>query len=413
MNIIFVCDSMKINGGSTTVALRDAELLKRNGINVTFFTAEAVEMSDFYVSSTQQNEFLNYDNPIIGAFCGLYNLKAASAMDNLLNEYDPNDTIVHFHSWLKRLSPSIIRVCAKRKFMCMFTAHDYFLLCPNGGLYNFYSDKICKVNPLSIRCMLTNCDKRNYAQKLYRVLRHMLMQMFILSNYGRNAVVYVSNFEKDIYCAYGYNRFKYSYVLNNRISRNKSNVKKISKEKKYYIYIGRVDKEKGIELFCKAMHELSLEAVVIGSGQLESELIKKYQNDYNIRFVGWQARERWYKWLDSAKAIIIPSLLYETSVLIGQEVLDEYDLPIIVSDKCAATEYIKKENGHYYFKNGNIESLKEQITLVEKNIIENGQSDIINSGEGQTSDEYVTKLIKIYNLLISSRFGGKYENKHI
>ena len=54
----------------------------------------------------------------------------------------------------------------------ILTLHDYFTLCPCGGFYDYKSKKVCNKSPMSLKCILCNCDKRNYPQKIWRVIRH-------------------------------------------------------------------------------------------------------------------------------------------------------------------------------------------------------------------------------------------------
>ncbi len=58
----------------------------------------------------------------------------------------------------------------------VYTIHEYFLFCPNGGFYNYQTQKACPLTPMSAQCLTTNCDSRSYPQKLWRVARQAIMQ---------------------------------------------------------------------------------------------------------------------------------------------------------------------------------------------------------------------------------------------
>ena len=63
------------------------------------------------------------------AFCqGLWNKKAYNLFLNLLSALNNKETIIHFHSWSKSLSPSVLYATNKMGFHSVLTLHDFFLL---------------------------------------------------------------------------------------------------------------------------------------------------------------------------------------------------------------------------------------------------------------------------------------------
>ena len=47
-----------------------------------------------------------------------------------------------------------LREALGRDFRVVVTLHDYFSVCPNGGLFNYVTQKHCLKEPMSISCMV-------------------------------------------------------------------------------------------------------------------------------------------------------------------------------------------------------------------------------------------------------------------
>ena len=242
-------------------------------------------------------------------------------------------------------------------FKVVLTLHDYFTACPNGGYFNYRKNEICHIKPLSWKCIKCNCDSRNYAFKLYRLARQFVQNKIVKLNEKLKYVISISELSEKI--------LKPTLGKNVTITRIYNpidideNEEKIDYSKnKYYLYVGRISKEKGVDIFCKAITELGLEGIVVGDGYEKEKLEKQYPN---IQFTGWKDKIEVKKYMKGAKALIFPSRWYETAGLSVVEAMS-IGLPVIVSDNCAGVEFIK--NG-YTFEMGNIEELIKKVNILE------------------------------------------------
>jgi hypothetical protein len=78
------------------------------------------------------------------------------------------------HNWHKVLSPSVFRALRPIASRLLISAHDYFLVCPNGGYFRYPQQSPCHLAPGSARRLIANCDRRHYGHKLWRAARHEL-----------------------------------------------------------------------------------------------------------------------------------------------------------------------------------------------------------------------------------------------
>lgn len=396
MTIVIINDFAHVNGGASQVAIENALSLYKLGHQVIFFTAvtpidKRLQSSGVKIICTQQPECLHYENKLWGAVTGVWNRKAYRLLTQLLQKLDPHKTIVHVHIWIKALSASVFKAIAENHFRMVITAHDYFLACPNGGFYNYHKQQICKYHALSLRCIFTNCDKRNFAQKLYRVLRQYIQTQMIAGN--QLNLVFVSHFSEEILrhqirCPY---RGKIIYNPIQPIARMESN----NCRKEYYVYLGRLSPEKGADLFCEAIYRLGLKGILIGDGEAGEVLKSKYKNYPNLFFAGWLAHDDMEKFFQKCKALIVPSRLYETAVLTIPEVQTNYDIPVIVGDQCAGREFMKKG---ILFQSGNLQSLIYAVKNFEENrkteaCQEKFKTDFVRNSS-------VTALVQLYKKIL-------------
>lgn len=358
--VVIVNDFNYIQGGASKVAIDTAKILRESGFEVYFFSAvnnEEDNIEGIKYVSTNQNEALKEKNKLKGALNGIYNFKAKNALKELLKTLDKDTTIVHVHGWTKALSCSIFDIAFKMNFKVVLTLHDYFTACPNGGYFNYKKNEICHIKPLSWKCIKCNCDSRNYAFKLYRLARQFVQNKIVKLNERLKYVISISELSEQI--------LKPTLGKNVTITRIYNpidideNEEKIDYSKnKYYLYVGRISKEKGVDIFCKAITELELEGIVVGDGYEKEKLEKQYPN---IQFTGWKDKIEVKKYMKGAKALIFPSRWYEGAPLTIIE-SQKIGLPCIVSENCAGVEFIK--NG-YTFEMGNIEELIKKVNILE------------------------------------------------
>lgn len=260
-NIIIVNDTNYINGGAAKVAITTAKVFENDEkINVYFFSAvdknSNKENENIHYISTNQEESLHDKNKIRGAINGIWNFKAKRKFEKLLDKFNPEETIIHLHSWSKALSSSVFNVANKKNFKTIVTLHDYFSLCPNGGLYNYKKQEICKINPMSYKCIICNCDSRNYLFKIYRIIRQFVQNKIVKMNKKIKYVVSISDFSIKHMKTNLNTDTTIRRVYNPIVAVKENKIENIEKND-YYIYVGRISKEKGIELFCEALCKMN------------------------------------------------------------------------------------------------------------------------------------------------------------
>jgi glycosyltransferase involved in cell wall biosynthesis len=409
-NVIVVYDYAFFNGGAAKVAIQSAIALSKNlNINVCYFAAvgpicEELNKSKVHCVCLNMGD-INSESRIKAIKNGIWNIEAKKAFLKVLERFDTEETIVHIHGWVKSLSASVVQCATSRNFKCVITLHDYFTVCPNGGLYNYQAGKICKIQPSSLKCYLCNCDKRSYAQKIWRDIRQILQNHFVKSN-SRLSYISISDLNETVVRKFVRSQ-KFYRVDNPTTAVRNEHTGKSNK----ILYVGRLSEEKGADLFCeciselKQKNEIDLEGIVIGDGNLYDDLRKKYKDI--VEFVGWKSVEDVQENMQTARALVLPSKWYEGAPLTIIEALMN-GLPCVVSDCTSAVELIKDGVNGFVFKQGDVNSLENKITEIFDDTV---YLELLNNIRTQFKPEdfsieiHTDKLIEVYDSCLNGKRG--------
>ena len=393
-NVIFLNDYGCVNGGTLKIAISEARELKRRGLGVVFCcgvepidpTLDAVGIK---VVCTRQKDIL-HENRLKAILTGVWNTKARKALKSILAKYSPNDTVIHIHGWTKCLSPSVLNVGDKMGFKTYITLHDFFLYCPNGGLFNYQKCEICSIRPMSANCMITHCDARSHLQKYWRVLRQLVQNQMLKKNH-RIQFISISKLSDRLFIEnrpLWQNRLR---RIDNLVDFTNNMSGKLN-ERGHYLFIGRLSEEKGAKLFLEAMKQLKLKGEIWGDGYLMDELVRNYPDAI---FRGWVNANEKQEFLSNIKALGFPSIWYETFGLVVAEMLAN-NIPCIVGNKTAAAELIKEGKNGYLFEIGNLDSLKSAILKMEDNYEALSPAENFNVNR-YTKDCHIEQLTYYYN----------------
>lgn len=363
MTVVIINDYSYVNGGASKVAIASAIALRKDNYNVILFSAIAPVFKELTkygikVIGICQYDLLNNPSKFSAFMQGIWNKKAEVEMIKLLKTLDIKNTIIHIHSWTKALSSSVVKAVVNYNFKVVLTLHDYFTVCPNGGFYNYKTDEICTLSPMSKKCLICNCDSRHYYYKIWRIIRqNKQMKIGLLPKSIKN-YIYISQLSKNVLLPFLPKDAKYFYVKN-PVDIEKDKLVDVANNNAF-IFIGRLSKEKGCLLFAKAAKELNLNAIFVGDGILKDEILSIYPE---AKILGWVNKDAIKIQLSNARALVFPSLWYETLGLTALEAQAK-GVPVIVSDTCTAREVIKDKETGLWFKRGDLEDLKSKIVLL-------------------------------------------------
>lgn len=395
--VVVLNDFGHVNGGAAQVAISSAKTLAARGLRVIYFSAvgpvdSGLRDAEVECITTGQADILRSESRVAAATQGIWNGHAAAMLRDTLSGLDRSDTVVHIHGWSKALSASVFRAALESGFECVHTLHDYFSACPNGGFYDYQTDRICTKRALGVQCITTHCDSRSYPHKLWRVARQLVARRTAFSTDGIRNVISLSNLARAALSQYFDKAVTWYDVRNPVICRAAERTR--AEDNGDLVFLGRLSPEKGADIFLEAARRQALSAVVVGDGPLLESLAASYPE---ARFLGWQDSEGVDRVFRSARALVFPSRWYETFGLTVLEALG-YGLPIVVSDACAAADFVTSDNG-WLFPDGDIDALGALLCRLQDNSVVRAMSQAAYDGfwsDPPDEASHCTQLVQVY-----------------
>jgi glycosyltransferase involved in cell wall biosynthesis len=364
VNIVVVNDTAHVNGGASNIALGSAAALARRGHQITLFTAigpidsELFSIDNLRIICLGQHDAISDPNPTRAMIQGYWNRPAEKNIAQFLSSMNSLETIIHLHSWTKAFSASVVHKAISLGFPVVITLHDYFTVCPAGSFYNHPKQEICRLKPMSYACITTNCDSRSYTHKLWRVGRQ-----WIQSYFGGipNAVVdyiSISDLSEGVLIPLLPPNAKIHRVRNFIDVPPQPAVDVAANT--FITFSGRLSPEKGPQLLAECSRSLDLDVLFIGGGSMQDELAKKAPRS---SFTGWVSPQKALEAMRRSRALVFPSLWYETQGLVVAEAA-AIGVPAIVPTTCAAREWVEDGVTGMLFRGGDVSDLAQKIAFL-------------------------------------------------
>lgn len=330
MKILIVSDHATVSGGASAVALASVEPLRARGHTVTVWTPQEPQ----------------------SALTNLWNRADATRFKAVAGDYD----LVHVHSWAQYSSSSIFPVIDPMPHYdgrTIVTLHDYAFGCPNGVFFNHQSDTVCRKTPLSLGCLTTNCDKRSYAQKLFRIGRHVI-QRHVMTRYVKHVIV-VSGYSHARLQPFLTDDMRVHHVANPVLVDPCEPASPADHQA--VVMVGAITKGKGALLLAQATASLQQPVVFVGDGP-DAEAVMHLNPQ--ARLTGWADREKVLATIRQSRALIFPALWEETE---GLSVLEAQacGVPAIVSNHGAARHSILDGQTGLTVRPGSLSALTQAL----------------------------------------------------
>jgi glycosyltransferase involved in cell wall biosynthesis len=279
-------------------------------------------------------------------------------------------------------------------FHVVVTLHDFFITCPSGVFFVHPTHEICRRTPLSLSCWRCNCDRRNYGHKLWRNTRSVIQNRMLKVPEKVSYYIGVSDFSLKIMRPYLPSATP-AKVIRHPVDCLKAEPAPVA-ENRDFLFIGRFSNEKGAVLFAQAVQASGVTATFIGDGALMPTVGSMCPQ---ARFTGWLPPEKIRPYLRTARALVFPPLWSETLGLVVIEAAAA-GVPAIVSDQCAATDYIRHGVNGLHFTHGLVEPLSRQMMELNTN---HGLAARLGRAAHEwywsnpwTSDHHVSELLEVY-----------------
>lgn len=406
MKVLLINNFHYHRGGSETVYFNTRDLLLKNGFEVVNFSQASTENEP----SPQNSYFIPIQNflkvglyqQILNFNKFLYSKQAADSLEALIKVERPH--IAHLHNFYGGLTSSILPVLKKYNIPIVTTLHDYKLLCP---VYTFLDskNKICEkcLNGHYWHCVSNKCNKNSLPYSI----------VIALESYYRDYIYPPEVFFDKIICVSKFSLVKHTIRedIKDKLV-HLYNFSPLLEEKKttinnegYFLYFGRLSREKGVSTLLKAIGQVgNIKLKIVGNGPLLEDLSTVSDDaKKNIEFLGFKSGEELFNIINKASFVIVPSEWYENNPM---TIIESYFLgtPVIGAKIGGIPEIIVPGKTGFLFESGNVTSLVnllKEVRLLNHEAYKNlGQSCIEFARSTFSSEKHLRELTNIYNSLV-------------
>ena len=356
--IVIIHDSIDARGGATGLARLSAQQYQAMGYEVVFMTGAADDgsLSSIGVKTVGMNQKkLLAQGKMEALINGMYNRRVASFISDWISQHDSPQTGYHLHNWAQVLSPSIFGALDPVASRTIVSCHDYFNICPNGGLLNYKSSQPCTLKPMSSACWLSQCDRRSSLQKYWRMLRQINLNRLAQFRESKMTFVTLHGGMSDLIKSIGFCAPSLTSNPNPATAWTEQRVTCESNDS--FLYVGRLERDKGADIAVHGAKNAGVPITLIGEGALEFELKAAYPN---AKFTGFCDKAKIGQIAQKARALIVPSRVPEPYGLVVAEAALS-GIPVLIAQHCLLSKSIcEKEMGDAFDPN-QIETLTQRI----------------------------------------------------
>lgn len=238
----------------------------------------------------------------------------------------------------------------------LYTTHEHWLVCPMHVLWK-YNREVC-TKKACFSCQLAG--KRppqlwRYTGLLERMLKHV------------DCFLSPSRFTLNKHLEMGLDipikQLPYFLPTPTEDSEN-IQTDKVS-EKPYFLFVGRLEEIKGVQNIIPIFRKQNkYNLLIAGDGDYRKSLEDQAQNAPNIKFLGRIDQKRLQGLYQTALAVIVPSICFETFGIIIIEAFSR-KTPVIVNNLGALPEVVEDSGGGFVYENENqlIEAIHMLATI--------------------------------------------------
>lgn len=361
--VVVINDDCVPSGGAASIALAAIGALRARNMPVTLLTGDSSINTDL---ESQQVDVVRLGGQHLlagprtrAALRGLYDRHTYGNITRWIAANDTPRTVYHLHNWHKYLSPSVFRALRRVEPRLVFSQHDFFLACPNGGYYDYESARPCEARPFGASCLSTGCDKRSSVHKAWRLLRHAVRSRFIDVSRTAAAIVVVHDGMIPLLVRGGIARERI------RVLRNPSSAwcaERVHAElNRNVLFVGRLDVDKGVDLLADAAMRSGTRVHVVGNGPLRCALEKK--SGMHVEIMGQLDHARIADLARGARCVVVPTKVRETFGLVVMEAAAS-GLPVVISDTALIASELKAAGAGLVFRSGDADSLATALKRI-------------------------------------------------
>jgi len=406
MNVLFLNNFYYLRGGSEKVLFEEMRLLSEAGHRVAVYARgheknEPAEFAEFFPPPLDTENLRPSIKTVRTVKELIYSRAARRGLREVLERFRPD--IAHAHNIYGRLSLSVLDELRAAGVPVVMTLHDLKLICPSYLMLN--RGAVCE------RCkggkfrhaVLTKCHKGSYPASLVYAL-----ESWINYRFGKYDSVHrfitPSRFLRNKCMEFGWDIRKFEYIPN---FIDLSQIPAYRAGGEYFLYIGRLSREKGVHTLLRAYQSLKvpIPLKIVGDGPEREALEREaWTAGLQVQFTGYLSGLQLTEALVGARGVVMPSEWYENAPLSLMEAFAA-GKPVIGARIGGIPEMIDEGVNGFLFEAGNVAALAETLakflSLSGAEITSMGQAARAKIEREFTAERHVAMLIDLYRTQLS------------
>lgn len=368
MNILIANWAWYPSGGDWTYIKTVSEIYEELGHHVVPFSMKdernlPSEYSEYFIDNINYRD-LNQDRSFGSAVevvsKSVYSSEAVGKLKALLKVVKID--LAHLNLIHHYLTPAIIKVLNEHQIPIIWTLHDYTILCPQSTFIS--NDKVCEQCRVGnfYRCAVNRCKKGSLLASSLAAFENYFHNFL---NYYQYVDYFIcpSLFSYNKYKSFGFFPDKLRQIYHTYNFESPEILGKPENENRYIVYVGRLEKIKGVHTLLQAMQfntDIKLKIIGDGSEELSLKAFKDLHSLDNVEFLGKLPKEEVLLAIKKSDFLVCPSEWYE---VLGLTIFEAMLMgkPVIGSDIGAIPESVIHGQTGLLFQPGNAADLSEKI----------------------------------------------------
>ena len=346
--VLVVHNYYQIGGGEHIVFENEVRLLKQNGHHVVTYTRDNCELNNSVIKKLTL--------PI----SAIFSPKTFFEVRKIIRK--ENIDIVHCHNTFPLISPSVYYAAWSCGIPVVQTIHNFRFLCPNGILYR--NGKICEecIRYGLHRGIMHGCYRNSRMQTIVTV--SMIEFHRIIGTYQKLEYIFLTEFNRNKFNSILGKTFRHKYIKPNFVYFDSPQI--TAKRKDYYIFVGRLEDNKGIHFLLNAWKNMKKDLYIFGDGVDQKKVLKAEKANPYIHYMGFRPQNEIFEYLSTAKALIFPSKCYET---FGMTLVESFAFgtPVICSDIGNGASIVKSTGAGVLFSLSDFQSFFNAVKKINDN----------------------------------------------
>ena len=248
--------------------------------------------------------------------------------------------VIHYHN-TSLLGPQVLTLDSVHgPAVKLYTTHEHWLVCPMHVLWKF-GERPCEA-PACFRCTV----KAKRPPQLWRLTDYLTRTSQHVDQF-----VSPSRFTAQMHETRGFSQpVDHLPYFIDRVDREWRNPKPRPHNKPYFLFVGRLEKIKGLHTLIDLWSKVSkYDLLVAGNGPEAESLRQQASDNPRIKFLGPLPQDQLGALYHHALGCIVPSITYETFGIIIIEAFAR-KTPVIVRDLGALPEVVNDSGGGFTYQ---------------------------------------------------------------